>query len=47
MREKITEALLLIIAMAVVSKLVFNLLGPMLPTLIAVSYVFYFFLRRR
>jgi hypothetical protein len=49
-KEKVTEALLLIIAVAVAARVVFGLLRPLLPTLIGlltISYVIYSVLRRR
>jgi hypothetical protein len=49
LREKLTEAVIYIIALAVVGRVVFELLAPALPVvvgLLVLSYVLIFLLRR-
>lgn len=50
MKAKLAEALMMLIAVAVVARVVWTLLGPLLPTLLGLlvmASVFYFVLRRR
>jgi hypothetical protein len=39
-RERLIEALLLVVAVAVVARVVFGLLGPLLPSLLGLVVVF-------